>query len=323
MYGLTAGVVLLVLVVLLWGGGDVRNTLAGADRTLAGWALAVFVLQIPLLAFRWWIGMRLLGIRTGLLPLLRASCAAGGINFFAPGHFGEPLAAAWLERTGRGPGVEAFGVLIATKAVATMLAFAVLLLCLVGLGVGDRKVLLALGVGVLGGLFGLWWILSSDRLSTAMVTLVHRCVVRWAWASATVSRAETVLGRFRRPFQVFSARPAAVAIVAGLSVVKMALVTVSVSLVFQSVGQPMGAKDALLMQAIDSVGHLASVWVPGEMGVQEFVLTGSATTLLGVPGPTATAAALLQKAVLFSHVCLGGLVFLLTAPWDRGSPQEP
>ena len=121
------------LVFLLVGGGllvallrviGVEETVArlrSADLTLLGLALLLFCSQAITMAVRWWLALRMCGHRVSLVSCIRANSASNVINFLAPGHFGEPAATAWLGKTGRGPGVEAFAVLVACKAIATVL----------------------------------------------------------------------------------------------------------------------------------------------------------------------------------------------------------
>jgi uncharacterized protein (TIRG00374 family) len=319
--GLALGIAVLAFVLWTWGGKDLLPTLRAADRGHLLRAMLVFSLQIPLLGVRWWVGLRLISMRADLLALIRASSGAGFLNFFGPGHLGEPLAAHWLETTGRGPGPEAFGVLVATKAVATMAAFVTLGATLAVIGTERRLTLALLILGLGTVTLAAWVALVSDRFSQGALRWVARALRPFPRVTPFLESAERIAHRFRSPFQIYSARPAALAVVLFISLVKMGVVTCSIREVYASVGHSVGWLGALFMQGADSVGHLGSIWVPGDLGVQELVLTAAATSALSVPGPQAAAAAVLQKLVLTAHVLLCGLTFLVLAPFDP--PRKP
>ena len=127
-----AGLGVLGALVAVYGRGEVLDALLEADRPLLAAALAVFCLQLPLLALRWWWVLRLLGVRVRFADILAAQSGAAVTNFVAPGHFGEALLSAWLDRTGRAPGVEAFTALLACKALTLLVSLAMLAAGLMG-----------------------------------------------------------------------------------------------------------------------------------------------------------------------------------------------
>lgn len=317
--GLGVGAVAALLAAIGWS--EVEAALRATKPRPFALAAALYLLQMPLMGLRWWVGLRLLGHQAAYLSLLRAAAGASVVNFVAPGQFGEPLLAAWLDRKGLAPGVEAFAVLFATKVLATLLNLVLLAACVPGLlpagGYDFRAQLAVLLAGAALPFAAFVTAMLDDRLSARAagfaVHLAGRLARRFRpesaerWADRTAHFAR----RLREPFQLFAGRPGALALVLGLSLGKSALVACSIACVYVALGTPLDPWGALFVQTVDTLGHLASIWIPGDLGVQEVVLTTAAVAGLGLDAPTAAAAALLQKALLAGYVLAAIPVFLL------------
>jgi len=289
----------------LAGGEAIRQTLASADLKLLALAMLVFGIQLPLMGLRWWAGMRLLGYRAGFVTILRANAGSNLVNFVAPGHFGEPGMAAWLERTGRAPGVEAFSVLVACKALATLLNLGVLLVCLPmlareSLGAELRTLSLAVvGVTVLAFL--------------GLCALLHpRLGERWA-----------VMRRFRATFSLFARSPRALLVVGGISMLKIGIMIGAFQLVYASLGAPVSLYAATFLESVDALGRFLSIWVPANLGIEEAIHSLAASQGLSMSGPVSVSAALLCKGILTVHISLGAILYVILGPLDRVREPSP
>lgn len=328
-----AGLVLVVLVVVAAGWEEVVAALGAADPRLALWAAGIYLVQLPLMGLRWWVGLRLVGHRTPFFALLRAAAGTSVVNFVAPGHFGEPLLAIWLQRRGLAPGVEAFSVLVATKVLATLLNFAVLLLCVPGLlPVAGQDLRAELGLTLLLLAVPFVAVLYTLVDATRARRLGERIVGPVAWGLRRLRRDEPMdlrervhagVERFRTPFQVFAGNAPALIVVSLLSLCKSACVAGAIALGYAALGRPLSLWDALFVQSVDTLGHLASIWIPGDLGVQEVILTAGTVVGLGLEPQLAAAAALFQKALLVLYVIVAAVVFVLPVGGNRVSPNAP
>ena len=113
---LAFGLLLVGLVLRHVGTESVAAQLRGADRALLGYAALIFFTQFFTMGFRWWLAMRMLGHSPRLIPIFRANAGSNFINFFAPGHFGEPAMAWWLAKGDEAPPAA----LLATAAVSAL-----------------------------------------------------------------------------------------------------------------------------------------------------------------------------------------------------------
>ena len=325
-----AGLALLVVIVQRSGVEQVRGVLAAADPALVAGALAIFVTQGLTVGLRWWVALRLCGHEARFASLLRATSATNLINFLAPGHFGEPIAATWLGRSGRAPGVEAFSLLVATKAVATTLNLVILIACLPLLLAGTASAGAVRQAGLIAGAAALLTGLAfgavlhpgvaawGARLAATITRLILSPLDRGTGRAERVARRVAVLfERFRTSFVVLARSPAALAAVVGLALVKVALLVVSMALVYAALGHPLGPAGATFIMSLDGVANLASIWVPGNLGVQELVHASAASGGLGVPQATAVSASLVIKAMMVVHAAVGALVWIGLAPLDR------
>ncbi len=296
------GIALLVLLVRLVGAEDVGAALAAADPVRLALAFLLISTMTVTMGLRWWVAHRLLGHRGRLLSLIRANCASNVVNFVAPGHFGEPMLAAWLGRSGRAPGVEAFTVLVACKALGTLLNGVVLLVCVPLL---------------------LWETRPDDARSIVLVTAVSIAVALAGLAVLTHprwARIHPFVARFRDTLALFATSPRAVLAVAGLGLVKLVTVVWAVALVYAALGAPLTPVSATFLMSADALGNLVSIWIPGNLGVQEAIHSGAAVQGVGVDGPTAVAASLAFKILQALHIAVGGLLFVALGRWDQTSP---
>ena len=329
---LAVGLLLVWLLVACCDGRVVKATLAGADPGLVILALALFLTQSVTVGARWWVALRLCGYEGRFLSLIRANSASNLINFLAPGHFGEPISAGWLARTGRAPGAEAFGLLVATKVVGTTLHFVVLLACLPVLLAGART-----GAIVQTAVMAVAGLVVATLVAGAML---HPAVARWGTRTAELltrsslrrfdgcepgeRRSERLAGKVRSTFErvrgsfVLLARdPLALGAVAGLGGLKSILLAASFALLYSAIGHPMGPAAATFVMSSDGLANIASVWIPGNLGIQEFVHSSAAAGGLGVPVAVAVSAALIVKGMMAIHALFGAGLWLGLAPLDR------
>ncbi len=287
------GIGVLVGLILVTGRGEVLDALLGAHMGLFAAAFAVFCLQIPLLALRWWWVLRLLDVPTRFSDILAAHCGAAVTNFVVPGHVGEAVLSAWLERTGRAPGVEAFTALVACKCLTLLISLAMLAAGLLGTDAEALRpwrapALIALGSAVAAGLLALQLEGRSDADATGFARLVQR-------ARATV--------------QDLRRRPAALAAGTVLTMLNAVALCVVLGLVYAACGAGLSPVDTVLLRAVDTLGHAFAGWIPGNLGVDEVVLTVTSHHGLGVTGPLAVGSALLHKGIVFGYVLLAGGIF--------------
>ena len=320
--GLAAGATLVAAVVHWAGRDEVLATLRSGDPLLLAAAFALFTTQTLTMPLRWWLALRMLGHRVRFVSILRANCVSNVVNFFAPGHFGEPLVTAWLARAGRAAGVESFAVLIACKAVATLLNLIVLLICLPLLATEEWRGPLAQTAAITGLL-----VLAAIGL---LGTLLHPAPARWAtaWLVGRGPRADRLrlaLERFRAVLAVFARRPDVLGVVLATSALKVAAMVAAFALIYAAYGAPVGFAGALFLEAMDALGGILAVWIPANLGVQEAIQVSAAAGGLSVDAAVAAAASLTSKGVLILHVALGGLLALAAAPWDplSSSPADP
>lgn len=329
---LLLGLLLLWALVLHSGVEAVRATLASTDGRLLLVALALFLSQSVTVGLRWWVALRLCGYEGRLLSLLRANSASNLINFLAPGHFGEPASAAWLASTGRAPGPEAFGLLVATKAVGTALNLAVLLVCLPVLLASAHAGVLAQAVLIAGG-----GLVFASLVTTAVL---HPRIADWGTGVATsltrtslvpfdregsperrsdrmAGRVRDLFQRFRTSFVLLAKNPLALGAVAGMATLKAVFLVASLALVYAAVGYPVNAASATFIMSLDGLANIASVWIPGNLGLQEFVHSSAAVSGLAVPEAVAVSAALLVKGMMAVHALVGAGLWLVLAPFDR------
>ncbi len=318
--GLAAGAGLVVAVVAWAGREQVLSTLRSGDPLLLLLAFLLFTTQTLTMPLRWWLALRMLGHPARFVSILRANAASNVINFFAPGHFGEPLVSAWLARAGRAAGVESFSVLVASKAVATLLNLVVLLVCLPLLAAAEWRGPLARTAGVTGVL-----VVAAIGLLGALLPLDPE---RWAtsWLVGRGPRADRLrdaLERFRALLAVFARRPDVLGAVLATSALKVAAMVGAFALIYAAYGAPVGFAGALFLEAMDALGGILAIWIPANLGVQEAIQVSAAAGGLEVDAAVAAAAALTTKAVLILHVALGGLLALAAAPWDPVSSTPP
>ncbi len=332
---LQGGLLLALGIGIVWallahfGADEVRTTLLAGDRLLLGLAFLAFASQILTMGLRWWWTLRLIGIRVPLVTILRANCASNVINFVAPGHFGEPAMAIWLDKARGVRGVDAFTVLIACKVVATLMNLGLLLFCLpflrtpategamVQLGWTTAFLLGMTAVGLVVVLYPRI-AYAGARLAASLVSRLLEPMGRSGdkgerWATAT----ESLIRRFRDTFALFTSRPTVLLAAALLSATKMVTMIVVMMLIYAAFGTPLSAFAATFLETIDVLGNMVSIWIPANMGLQEAVHTAAATAGLQLEGSVAVAASLAMKVILTAHILLGGLCWLLLAPWDR------
>lgn len=318
---LSLGLALLALLASGVGTEGVLERLRTADRRRLVLALLLSATQIPTMGLRWWAAMRILGLRASWMSLVRAGSAGNFINFFAPGHFGEALAAAWLAKTGRAPGVEAFSVLVGCKAIGVVLHLATLLACLPLVRSAARhqdligialllSTLLVATLAVAGLATGGAFMEGLARGVDGTVRLLARPLGRER-AERLGDRVGGLTRRFQGTLATFARRPRAIVAVAGLSLLKTGAVMGSISLTWKAFGEDVGLVDAAFLHAVDSLSSLVGIWVPANLGVQEGVLTSASVGGLGLDPQAAFSGAIGLKAVLLAHALLCGVVWLL------------
>jgi len=328
-----AGVVLFMGLLRYVGLDEVRGHLLAADPALLGAAALLFFTQILTMGGRWWLAMRLLGIEASLLAVIRANCGSNFVNFYAPGHFGEPMMAAWLGETKGAPGVEAFTVLIACKVVATVMNLGLLLLCLPFLtGAGDDSLLWQVGVtivficcGTAAGVFVVIHRATAERIGAGVVSVAGAVAARVRPASADTVRRVVgkLVGKFTETFALFARDPRTLVAVAGMSALKMGTIIGVMMVLYRAFGVPVSWFGATYLETVDVLGHLVSIWVPGNMGVQEWILTTAANVGLNIDEGVAASAAIAHKAILLVHITLGGALFVGLGLFVRRERQEP
>jgi len=322
---LVLGVAILGGLVFAVGAQEVRTTLLAGDRRLLFAAFLCLTSQTLTMGLRWWAALRLLGFRVQFVDILRANCLSNLLNFAAPGHFGEPIVAAWLGRGGRAPPVEAFSVLIAVKAISTLLNGVILLLSLGfllgGAPVGDLAALAAVVAVVLLAAVGLLFAVLHPsalrlgvRVGTALAGGVGRRLGRPEWETSAGPTLAGAAARVTATFALCRQRPVALVAATGLSLVKVASLLAMMALIFAAYGQPIGFVGAMFLETVDALANIVSIWIPGNLGVQEAILSGAASAGLATDGPTALSAAIASKALLTVHVAFGGLLFVGLAP---------
>ena len=336
---LRGGILLLVGLALLWalvrhsGVDQVKTVLAGADRSLLAVAALIYLSQSFTVGLRWWLALRLCGYEARPVAVLRGAATSHVVNFAAPGHFGEPVASAWLGRTGRAPGVEAFGLLVATKAVASLLNIVLLLACLGPLTTEVRPETLPQA----GLITGLALLLTT----VAFTVILHPRIAAWGagllsrlvrGVAAPFDRAsgdeeprsvrlgrwmEAFCGRFRGSFVLLARRPAALAATTAVSAFKVACLVLTMWLVYAAVGSPISPAGATFLGSVDAAGNMASVWIPGNLGLQEVVHSSAAAGALGIEQPVAVSASLVVKGLMVVQALFGVCLWLVLAPFDH------
>jgi uncharacterized protein (TIRG00374 family) len=321
------GGVVLASVVQFFGAAEVAQRLRDADRGLLALAAAVFFTQFFTMGLRWWVTLRLLGHDVAAIPLFRANAAANFVNFFAPGHFGEPLLATWLARTGRAPGVEAFSALVGSKVVATILSFCLLVACVPLLVTAAEASWLSQVAGAAGalavGTVGAWIVLLRPSVASAGAALLARTVgasvglVRPALASRVAGSTEALVLGVRDGLAHFGSRPVALLGSAALSATKVASQIGFVTLLYRAFGQEVTVAGAAFLVTVNVLQNAISIWIPANLGVQEALLVAAAAGGLAIDGSVAASAALAQKAILIVHVLLGAAAFVVLGWFDR------
>jgi hypothetical protein len=71
--------------------------------------------------------------------------------------------------------------------------------------------------------------------------------------------------------------------------------------------------------SVDGLGNLASIWIPGNLGLQELVHTTAASKGLVIDPAIAVSAAILVKALMLAHGAFCGLLWLGLEPFDPPS----
>lgn len=318
--GLVVGGVLLGSVVEIAGREAVLGTLASGDRALLAGAFLLFTTQTLTMPLRWWLALRMLGHRARFVSIVRANCVSNVVNFFAPGHFGEPLASAWLARAGRAAGVESFGVLIACKVVATVLNLVILLGCLPLLAVDRWRGPLAQTAAITGLLVVAGMALVAVLLHPAPTRAVAQ---RLRGRGERAERLRGWLLRLREILAVFARRPDVLLAVVATSALKVLAMVGAFTLVYRAFGAPVGFAGALFLEAMDALGGILAVWIPANLGVQEAIHASAAAGGLSVEPAVAAAASLTTKVILIAHVALGGGLVPALAPWDGVSSTPP
>lgn len=323
--GLLVGAALIALLIAWAGPEAVASTLRTGDLALLAAAFALTTSQTLTMALRWWAALRLLGHRASFVSILRANSLSNVVNFVAPGHFGEPLAATWLGRTNRAGGVEAFSVLVGCKAIGTLLNLALLLGC-VPLLAGEvwrrswgQVVGLTAAVCIIA-LLGLL-LLANRRTATRVARALS-----WGFGllrlPGLARGAAAGMDRFRATFALFTTHPAALAAVALASLVKIAALVGAIQLTYAAFGHPMAPLEALFIETMNTVGKLLSIWIPGNLGLEEAIHAGAAHGGLGVDEALATSASLATKAILTLHVAFGAVLAALLGAVDPPGAAE-
>lgn len=330
---LAVGLALLALVLRQVGTDAVVAELRGADITLLTWAALVFFTQFFTMGLRWWVAMRMLGHSTRLIPIFRANSGSNFINFFAPGHFGEPVMSWWLARSKEAPGVEAFTILVGCKVVATILSFAVLLACLPFLAAGSDSPWL-LQVGATAGAIILatvvtFAVLLRPAIATWGAGVAERLIagtlgrLRPDAGQRAGSAVAGLILRVRDTLALFASRPAAMLATAGISAVKIGFQIGFVVLLYAAFDQRLTVAGSTFLVTVDVLQNILSIWIPANMGVQEAVLTAAAAGGLSIDPAVAASATIAHKLILIAHVALGGLAFVLLGLVDRrGAPNR-
>ena len=329
---LLVGLALLAALVTHSGVDQIHSVLAGADRTLLATAGLLIIAQSFTLGLRWWLALRLCGHEGRFVSLLRASAMSHVINFTAPGHFGEPVTAVWLERTGRAPGVESFALLVVTKAAATLLNLVLVLACLlplaanvnadglpqIALMAGLALVLMTLAfVAVLHPSVATWGSKLLGRLTRTLLGPFDRKGVQERTRSARMGRSvEAFCGRFRASFVLLARRPAALAATTAVSALKLVCLVVATWLIYAALGAAVSPAGATFVTLADAAGNMAAVWIPANLGVQEVVHSSASAGALGLGSTLAVAAALVVKGLMVVHAAFGALIWLALAPLD-------
>ena len=312
------------------------------DPWLFAAAAAVFSLGIPLTGYRWWLALRLMGHQAGLGLIVAANIGTNLANFVLPGHFGEVLSAWWLDRSRAVPGVEAFAALVTCKVVGTMvnlcaaLAFAPLLggtfedeftTMWMGLAV-------AVSLGVLGTamLFHPGLAQLTKRALTRSVRAVLRLSLRplrgkvrseqvSAMAAARVGRSWSKL---TDSLTFFARRPGALALIAAISVGKLALWAASLNLLLAALGVTdlLDWPQLAFVSICNLLGMFFAINIPLSLGLQEAIIFGLLDGM-GVASSQAMAAGLLHKAVTIVEAAFSALVVLGLLPLlGRSEPSE-
>ena len=330
---LALGLGILAATVHFYGIERVSAQLAAADHRLLGWAALVFFSQFFTMGLRWWLTMRLLGHNVRAIPLFRANAASNFVNFFAPGHFGEPIVSAWLDRSGRAPGVHAFSALIGSKVLATILSFALLVACIPLLAsrtdaswlmqVGG--VAAALGFGTLVALLVLLRPAVAAGAASLMGSLVRGTIgrLRPAFGNNLAGTLESLVLQVRDSLALFGKHPWALLGSAAISAAKVALQVLFVILLFAAFGQDLTVAGSTFLVTVDVLQNAVSIWIPANLGVQEALLVAAAAGGLAIDGSVAASAALAHKAILLTHVILGGLIFVILGAVDHGRVDAP
>ena len=287
-----AGITLLAGLVRYVGMEEVRTHLAGADSRYLAAAAGLFFTQFLTMGGRWWLAMRLLGLDASFLAIVRANCGSNFVNFYAPGHFGEPMMAAWLGETRGAPAVEAFAVLIACKVVATFLNLGLLLFCLPFLaGAGSDELLWQVGATILfvcaGTGVGLYVVLHRATAERAGVFAVRAALVairrvRPAAEEGAQRVLEKLVRRFTDTFALFARHPPTLLAVVAMSALKMGTIIGVVMVLYRAFDVPVSWFGATFLETVDVLGHLVSIWIPGNMGIQEWIMTSAAHVGLNI-----------------------------------------
>lgn len=325
------GATLLWVLVRLFGEEQVRDELARADRRLLAWAAVVFFTQFLTMGLRWWATLRLMGHEASAISMLRGNALSNLVNFLAPGHFGEPLVAAWIQRSGRADGVPAFAALVGSKVLATILSFAVLLACIpLLLTRGTTTWLVQVGITA-GAIVVASIVAISLALSPRVASWGAGLVGRWTAGGVGLLSADSaeragrtaealVLG-VRDSLANLGTRPAALFASAGISALKIASQIGFVLLLYGAFGADLTVAGATFLVTVDVLQNAVSIWIPANLGVQEAILTAAAAGGLAVDGAVAASAAIAHKAILIVHVAMGGVLFVLLGPLDRSRPE--
>jgi uncharacterized membrane protein YbhN (UPF0104 family) len=334
---LVLGAAVLALMLHAVGLDATRTAIEAADPALLVAATAVLATQIPLLGFRWWLALRLMGRKASLVVMIRVNTASNVVNFALPGHVGEAVTSWWLSSTRHAEGVPAFSAIIACKAVGSIVNVLLAAALLVAVGYDQGNLALAAGLGlVVAAVLAIAAVVHRGtgsllgRLLAACVAgparLLLTPVLGGERARLLATRIRSGAGRtwdrFRGALGLLARRPGALLALTAVSLVKVAVIAASFHLVFRSVGisVDLSAGGQVLVSVLNDLGRFVFIHVPLDLGGQEAVILGGLEAL-GIGGAAALAAALLYKVVTLAEKLLSVVVIAALAPWHRTLPE--
>ncbi len=131
-----------------------------------------------------------------------------------------------------------------------------------------------------------------------------------------------VFARFTETFALFARHPPTLVAVAAMSALKMGTIIGVVMLLYRAFGVPVSWFGATFLETVDVLGHLVSIWIPGNMGIQEWIMTTAASVGLNIDESVAASAAIAHKGILLVHITLGGLLFAGLGVFVRKEMQD-